>query len=222
MTARETLHGPPYECPECGSGYQRLGQHWRLGDCSPVIGSRQRDVVGGLVLAGAAIEPGGSLVAKTTTRALAEWTHDQLDWLATALLKIDDETPTHDPWFEVRTPTHHTLERYGDWTASSGPPQAYELSQRAARVWWAYAGGLEWHGEYDSQRTATFSALNDDRAAWIMRVLATAGISGTRVGKRVQFHGQQVRSWLDWIEPAVPGVEYKWVSSQGEYEERRA
>jgi len=33
-----------------------------------------------------------------------------------------------------------------------------------------------------------------------------------RFGKRVQWHGQQQRDWLDWIGDPVPGAEHKWAT----------
>lgn len=64
-------------------------------------------------------------------------------------------------------------------------------------------------------------ALDDDRADWILRVLADVGVNATRAGKRVQWHGEQLRAWLDWIGEPVLGAEHKWATSRDEYQGRQ-
>jgi len=210
VTTRDTLRGPPFECPECGEAYVRLGRHWGS-TCDPALSEHQRSVLAGLALSGSTVD-GGSVIVQTTTRPLIEWTVEQLGWLAGTLTRVEDDTDNREPIYRLSTPKHWGVERYEGWS-SNGPPAEYELDATAARVWWAYAGGLEWHGEYDSQRTATISAEADDRAAWVLRVLETAGVDATRVGKRVQWHGDQLREWLEWIGKPAPGAEHKWADS---------
>lgn len=219
MTTRELLREPPFECPECGDDYHRLGRHWGS-TCDSVLSAHQRSVLAGLALSGSTVDD-GSIIVQTTKRALIEWTVDELDWLAGTLTRIDDGDAEHAAVYRLQTPKHWGVERYEGWS-SDGPPAENELDATAARVWWAYAGGLEWHGKYDSQRTATISAEADDRAAWLLRVLGTAGVDATRTGKRVQWHGEQLREWLEWIGEAVPGAEYKWAATREEYERLRS
>lgn len=208
MTTRETLRGPPFPCPDCGDEYHRLGRHWTSGACDPVLAGNIRQIVEGLALAGVSVDRGAVRV-QSRHRALIEWTADQLDWLATTFTRVTtDETTV----YELASPRHHALERYESWS-SDGPPADYRPTALTARVWWAYAGGLQWHGPYDSQRVATISARADDRAAWIRRVLAGCDIETTRVQQRVQWTGPAVGAWLDWIGDPVPGVAYKWADS---------
>ncbi|MDL0133540.1 hypothetical protein [Halobacterium salinarum] len=215
MTERETLRGPPHTCPMCGSEYDRLGRHWGS-TCEPALSDHQRSVLAGLALSGCTVDD-GSIIVQTTTRPLIEWTADQLGWLAGTLTRVNDDNSNRDPIYRLTTPTHWGVEQYEGWS-SSGPPADYELDATAARVWWAYAGGLQWQGVYDSQRTATFSALDDDRADWIQRVLETAGVDATRVGKRVQWHGEQVREWFGGIGERVPGAAHKWAERRLAYQ----
>lgn len=214
MVTPEYLREPPFECPECGDEYQRLGRHWGS-SCDPMLSSHQRSVLAGLALSGSTIDD-GSIIIQTTTRPLIEWTADQLGWLAGSLARIEDVSDNREPIYRLTTPKHWGVERYEGWS-SDGPPAEYELDATTARIWWGYAGGLQWQGDYDSQRTATFSALDDDRADWIQRVLADAGIDATRAGKRVQWHGDQLWGWLDWIGERVPGAEYKWAERRLAY-----
>jgi ribosomal protein S27AE len=205
-------------CPACGDAYERVASHWSNSACGyPQISVRQRAVLDGLVLGGANVDGQGSnrhLLASTTSESLAEWTADQLDWLHHGTRTDHDDAADHQDVCRVRTPAHPAINRYERWGdgETRAPPDDYELTPLAGRVWWAYAGGLQWQGDYDSQRTATISALDDDRGAWVQRVLATAGIDATRTGKRVQWHGQQLRDWLDWIGDPVPGAEHKWAT----------
>lgn len=53
MNERETLRGPPFECPDCRNDYARLGQHWTMGDCDPALSADQHAVLEGVVLGGA-------------------------------------------------------------------------------------------------------------------------------------------------------------------------
>lgn len=218
MTDREAIREPPFECPECGSEYARLGQHWAMGDCDPVVSGDQHAVLQGLLLAGAHATD-GAVIGQTSSQQLAEWTTRELGWLAGRLTRVRFDEPEKSPIYRLRTPSHWAVETYEDWTDS--PPSEYELSPRAGRVWWAYAGGLQWHGDYNSQRTAAISALDDGRADWILRVLADVGVDATRAGKRVQWHGEQLREWLAWIGDPVPGAEYKWASSPVTYQAAR-
>jgi predicted RNA-binding Zn-ribbon protein involved in translation (DUF1610 family) len=205
-------------CPACGDAFERIASHWSNSACGyPDISVEQRAVLDGLMLGGANVDGQGSnrhLLASTTSQLLAEWTADQLDWLHHGTRVVHGDSADHGDVYRVRIPAHPAINRYERWGdgETRAPPDNYDLTPLAGRVWWAYAGGLQWQGEYDSQRTATISALNDDRGAWVQRVLSTAGIDGTRAGKRVQWHGQQLRDWLDWIGDPVPGAEHKWAT----------
>jgi len=204
-------------CPGCGDAYERAASHWSNSACGyPEISAEQRAVLDGLMLGGANVDGQGSnrhLLASTTSPLLAEWTAEQLDWLHHGT-RTDHGAGDHQDVYRVRTPAHPAINRYERWGdgETRAPPDNYDLTPLAGRVWWAYAGGLQWQGEYNSQRTATISALNDDRGAWVQHILSTAGIDATRVGKRVQWHGQQLRDWLDWIGDPVPGAEHKWAT----------
>lgn len=211
-------------CPECGDEKERVAQHWAMSACGyPEVSADQRAVLDGLMLGGANVNGQGSnrhLLVSTTSEQLAEWTTELLDWLHHGTRVVRSDVAEHRNVYRVRTPAHPAINRYERWGGDGqgrAPPADYSLSPLAGRIWWAYAGGLEWHGEYDSQRTATISALDDDRAGWVQRVLATAGVDATRVGKRVQWHGEQLREWLAWIGEPVPGVEHKWVDSIATY-----
>jgi len=205
-------------CPACSDEYSRVASHWSNSACGyPEISVGQRAVLDGLMLGGANVDGQGSnrhLLASTTSALLAEWTADQLDWLHHGTRTSHGDAGDHQDVYRVRTPAHPSINRYERWGdgETRAPPDNYGLTRLAGRVWWAYAGGLQWQGEYNSQRTATISALDDDRAAWVQRVLLTAGIDATRAGKRVQWHGQQLRDWLDWIGDPVPGAEHKWAT----------
>lgn len=207
-------------CPECDEQKERVAQHWAMSACGyPEISREQREVLDGLMLAGATVTGNGNnrhLTIGTTSEALAEWTADQLGWLHHGT-RVEQGDSNRNDVFRVRTPAHpacNRYERWGDGGEGRAPPDDFQLTARAGRAWWAYAGGLQWSGEYDSQRTATISALDDSRARWVQRVLATAEIDVTRVGKRIQWHGQQVRDWLTFIGSPVPGAEYKWADHQ--------
>ena len=214
-------------CPGCGEAYERVASHWAHSGCGyPEISAEQRAVLDGLMLGGANIDGHGSnrhLLASTTAGGLAEWTAERLGWLHHRTRVVHSDSRDHEDVYRVRTSAHPAINRYEWWGDGDGraPPTDYELSPLAGRVWWAYAGGLEWHGEYDSQRTATISALDDDRAAWVRRVLATASVDATRAGKRVQWHGEQLLEWLAWIGNAAPGAEHKWADTQATYQRRR-
>lgn len=214
---RDTLRGPPFPCPDCGDSYHRLGRHWSSGACDPAVTQSQRAIIEGLVLSGTSVEQ-GALVVRNKRRPLVEWTAAELGWLATTLTHVVSDDSDH---YELTTPRHHAVERYESW--ADGPPADYRPSARTARVWWAYAGGLQWSGPYDSQRTATISALRDDRAGWVLRVLDAVPVElgATRAGKRVQWSGSAVDRWLDWLGDPVPGVAYKWTGSLIEYRARR-
>jgi len=214
-------------CPECDDEYERVASHWARSACGyPEISAEQRAVLDGLVLGGANVDLGGGsncrLLASTVSSELAEWTAEQLGWLHHGTRTDHSDAAEHQDLYRVRTPAHPAINRYERWGDGDSrvPPEDYELTPLAGRVWWAYAGGLEWHGKYDSQRTATISALDDDRAAWVQRVLATTGVDATRAGKRIQWHGEQLREWLTRIGDPVPGVEHKW-ATQVEYQALR-
>lgn len=214
-------------CPNCGEAKARLSRHWTSHpDCSPPsIDGRQRAVVEGIVLAGGTVDGRGQhrhCVVGTTNDRLAAWLADALGWLhhGTRVETYDDDD--RDPQHRVRTHAHPAIDRYERWNRHANgrgriPPDDYRLRRLTARVWYALAGGLQWSGPYDSQRQALFSALHDDRAAWIQRLLRDAGRDPTRAGKRVQLPPAETTAFLEWIGPAVPGIEHKWADSLVEY-----
>ncbi|QCW05294.1 hypothetical protein [Natrinema pallidum] len=214
-----------YQCPRgCGS-YQRLSRHWSGPNCEfPPLSADQRETVEGLLLAGATIAgngPNKHLVVGTVHEPLATWLADQLEWL-THSVRERDGGENRQLEYRVRTHAHATLSRYVEWTdGDRRPPEGYEPTAHTARVWYALAGGLQWPGEYDSQRTALFSAEADARAAWIMDVLEAAGFEPTRAGKRVQLRPTETTRFLEWIGEPVPGVVYKWTDSKDEYQALR-
>lgn len=211
-----------HACPNgCGT-YQRLSRHWSGPNCAfPTLEARQREVVEGLLLAGATIAgngPNKHLVVGTTNATLAEWLADELDWLTHSIRERDGDGNRHLE-YRVRTHAHVTLSRYESWTeVNRAPPADYTLTPPVARVWYALAGGLQWHGEYDSQRGLTFSALEADRSAWITRLLAGVGLEPTQVDRRVQLPPTKADRFLKWIGDPVPGVEYKWAPTRRSYD----
>lgn len=211
-----------YQCPRgCGT-YQRLSRHWSGPNCEfPPLEADQRESIEGLLLAGATIAgngPNKHLVAGTIHEPLAGWLADQLGWL-THSIRERDGGGNRELEYRVRTHAHATLSRYADWTdGDRRPPDGYEPTPHTARVWYALAGGLQWHGGYDSQRTATFSALEDGRAEWIIALLETVGFDPTRAGKRVQLRPTETTRFLGWVGDPVPGVVYKWAETRALYE----
>lgn len=213
-------------CPECNEEKDRISQHWaKSSRCSyPEIPDDLRAVLDGLILAGATIAGNGSnrhLTIGTTNFDLADWTASELAWLHHGTRETETDDGSRDCVYRVRTPAHPGLNRYERWPRapeSRGriPPDRFDLNPRAARVWHAFAGSLLFR-EYDSQRSATFSAKYDDRAEWIQRVFADAEFDSTRAGKRVQLPSTETTRWLSWIGSPVSGVEHKWrVSNLGE------
>lgn len=213
-------------CPACNESHERVAQHWAMSGCGyPEISDGHRDILDGIVLAGGTVAGNGNnrhLQIGTTVEPLAEWLAEQLDWLCQAV-RCNRRDGDWADQYQVRTPAHPSCNRYERWDhighGTRTPPDDYQLTPRAARVWWAFAGGLQWSGPYDSQITATISALEDRRAASIHRVISTVpiNIDPTRAGKRIQWSGPAVDEWLEWVGASVPGVEHKWAESLVEY-----
>ncbi|WP_114579644.1 hypothetical protein [Saliphagus sp. LR7] len=179
-----------------------------------------------MVLAGATIAgngPNKHLVIGTIRESLAEWLAEELGWLTHSIRERRYEADRQ-PEYRIRTHAHSALSQYAKWTESDrAPPVDVPISSHTGRIWYALAGGLQWSHEYDSGRTAAFSALSDDRAAWIGQVLTDAepAFQGTRAGTRVQFRPLETDRWLAWIGDPVPGVAYKWADGRAEYERLR-
>jgi hypothetical protein len=213
-------------CPECGDEYERIASHWSNSTCGyPEITEDQRAALDGLMLGGSNVDGQGSnrhLLASTVSSPLAEWTAEQLDWLHHGTRVVHGDADNQDV-YRVRTAAHPAINRYERWGdgETRAPPDDYDLTPLAGRVWYAFAGGLQWHGDYDSQRTATFSALKDSRAAWIIDVLGAVGFAPTRAGKRVQLRPTETTRLLGWIGDPVPGAVYKWADSLIEYQTLR-
>lgn len=215
------------KCPNCGEAKERLAGHWRF--CGyPMLSTHQRAVLRGLMLAGATVGGNGKnrfVTIGTTHSQLAEWVAEQLDWLCHSVREVAGEEE-RETVYRIRTAAHPQCNRYERWRklpGSSGrkPPGDLVLERTTARVWWAFAGGLQWSGPYDSQVVGTFSAARDERAEAYERVLSDAGYEATRAGKRVQLPPTGVKRWLDWIGQAVPGVEHKWQTDKAAYKALR-
>lgn len=214
------------QCPGCDSttDFERIASHWSGGCGYPSIPEDVRAVLDGLVLAGGAISGNGHnryLTIGTTSQDLAEWTAAQLGWLCQSVRETEGDGQ-REVVYRVRTPAHPGINRYERWShvgESSGriPPERFDLSPRAARVWWAHAGGLEWSKPQDSARQGAFSSAADAKQDWIVRVLDDAGFDPTPADRRVKLRPTEVAEWLDWIGGAVPGAEYKWASEQSVY-----
>lgn len=216
------------QCPDCRVEYERLASHWThpASDCTaPAVGDDQREVLDGLMLAGATVAGNGTnrhLRIGTTNERLAEWTAEQLGWLCQSVRPVDDLEDDHNTIYRLRTVAHPGLNRYERWSKlpdSDGrsPPPTFGLTRRAGRVWWAFAGGLEWAGADGTQRRGAFSALHDDRAIWIGRILDQTGVDTVRVDKRVRLEPTDLERWLEWTGGPVPGVEYKWSRTRRAY-----
>jgi hypothetical protein len=213
-------------CPRCEASKQRISQHWAKSSCGyPEITDSQRALLNGLVLAGATIAGHGTnrhLTIGTTTEALADWVAAELDWLHHGTrMVVSDESGAPSHIHRIRTPAHPAVNRYERWQRapeSRGriPPAEFELSVRSARVWYGFAGNLLFR-EYDSQRSAAFSATYDDKAEWIQRILDTAGYDSTRQVNRIQIRPTETSRFLNWMGRPPPGAEHKFrVSDVGE------
>ena len=218
-----------HQCPGCGQRFERIAQHWAMGSCAyPMLSPQQRSVLQGMVISGATLAGSGAnhhVSIGTAAESLAQWTADRLDWLCQSMRTVDS-SDDHDPTYRVRTTAHPQINRFQRWrklpsTCGRRPPADITIPRTAARVWWAYSGGLQWQGEWDSQRVATFSALYDERAGGILNVLENAGYSPVRAGKRVQLAPVETTRWLQWVGDPVPGVAHKWAESLVEYRTRR-
>lgn len=212
-------------CPTCGHSYDRIAQHWAASGCGyPELRSEQRAVLDGLMLAGGTIAGNGSnrhLTIGSTNAALAEWTADELDWLHHGTRETESGSWGDSTVYRIRTPAHPQINQYERWERapeSKGriPPNRFDLSPRAGRVWYAFAGGLMFR-EYDTQRSVVIPAKYGDKADWIQRVLSDAGFDSTRQTKRVQVRPRETTRFLSWIGGPPPGVEEKWrVSDVGD------
>jgi len=216
-------------CPACGDAFERIASHWSNSGCGyPEISTEQRDILDGLMLAGATVAGNGKnrhITIGTTSEQLAAWTAEQLDWL-THSVREEQPDGAAESVYRIRTTSHPQCNRYERWSKIKGnsgrePPEDIVLERTTARVWWAFAGGLEWSGPYDSQCNAAFSAERDERANWIYRVLTESGYEPTRAGKRVQLPPTDTRRWLNWVGNAAPGVEHKWQTSKAVYKTLR-
>lgn len=212
-------------CPICGASKERLAQHWARSSCGyPSIPDELQAVVDGLVLAGATVAGNGSnrhLTIGTTSDRLTSWTSETLDWLCHSV-RTEDQCGEHEQIYRIQTPAHPNLNRYERWRhagKNSGriPSGDYRLSPTAGGVWWAYAGGLEWSGPYDSQRQGTFSAANSSKRAWIVRVIEDIGLDPTPGDRRVKLSPSTLREWIDWIGEAIPGARHKWADNRDSY-----
>jgi hypothetical protein len=234
MGDRTTLATGNRTCPTCGCPYERLSRHWTSGSCPrPELGRRQHDLVTGLLLGNAAISGNSAnkhLVLVTTNRSFATWVFEELGWLAHGLVRVDPESANAGEvtdWdvnqrYRVRTMAHPELTPYREWYSAPNEkriPFHLDLPPRSARAWYACSGGLQWHGDYDSQRSAVFSALDDKRASRIGGLLERVEFESTRVGKRVQLPPRETRAFLDWIGDPVPGVGYKWATKRAVYDD---
>lgn len=208
-------------CPECGDEKERIAQHWAMSSCGyPDVSDEQRAVLDGLVLSGATITGNGSnrhLTVGTTNEHLAAWTADRLGWLCHGV-RTESHDGDREDVYRVRTPAHPAINRYERWAklpenSGRAPPERFALEPDAARVWWAYAGGLEWPGAYDSTREAVFSADRDERAEWIVRVLDRAGFDPSYMDRRVKLPPRDTTDFLEWIGAPVSGVQHKWEDS---------
>lgn len=214
-------------CPVCGEHKQRIAQHWALSGCGyPSVPADQRAVLDGIVLAGATVAGNGSnrhLTIGTTSESLAEWTADALGWLCHGV-RTESFAGDREDVYRVRTPAHPSINRYERWAHvgdNSGrvPPETFRLGPAAARIWWAFAGGIEW-GEYDSQRQGIISAADTEKQRWIVRVLEDAGFDPTPVDRRVKLPPSDLDDWLSWAGDPVPGVGHKWAQTIAEYDEK--
>jgi len=214
-------------CPNCGEWKERLAGHWRF--CGyPMLSANQRAVLRGLMLAGATVGGNGKnryVTIGTTHPQLAEWAADKLDWLCHSV-REEPEYGERETVHRIRTAAHPQCNRYERWRKLPGnsgrePPEDLVLERTTARVWWAFAGGLQWSGPYDSQVTGAFSARRDERAEAYQRALSEVGYGATRAGKRVQLPPSEIKRWLGWIGDAVPGVEHKWQTDKAVYKTLR-
>lgn len=216
MADRETVLEGTRTCPLCGERFERLSRHWSGPRCEfPPLDDYQRWTVEGILLAGGTLAgngPNKHLEVGTGHRRLAEWLADEFGWLCHSVVRIDYDDGGREPVYRVRTHAHDQLTPYRAWfdDGARRPPEGYDLPRHAAHIWYALAGGLQWHGDYDAQRVATFSAKAGAKAAWIERVLGDAGYDATRAGKRVQLRPRETDRWLAWIGGPIAGVEHKW------------
>lgn len=212
MGDRTTLAIGNRTCPTCRHTYERLSRHWTSGSCPrPELARSQHDLVTGLLLGNAVISGNSEnkhLVLVTTNRPFAAWVFEELGWLAHSLVRVDPDSATADEatdWkvnhrYRVRTMAHPELTPYREWYVAPGEKQIplhLDLPPWNARAWYACSGGLQWHGDYDSQRSAIFSALDDERVTRIAGLLERAEFDSTRVGKRVQLPPRETRAFLD-------------------------
>lgn len=190
---------------------------------------QHRWLTDGMLLAGATVSGNGNnrhVQIGTTSEPLAEWLAEQLGWLCQGV-RTEHQRGARATTYTVRTPAHPELNRYERWDhggEASGriAPESFDLTPPAGRVWYAFAGGLEWTQAYDSTRQVTFSALNDARREALAGVLDRAGFEPTVFDDRVRLRPSVAAEWLAWIGDPVPGVTHKWADSLIRYRALRA
>jgi len=209
-------------CPVCGETKERLSRHWSY--CKwPTIEANLQETLRGILLGAGSLQGNGDakhLIVQTQHRELADWLLEQLDWLAHSC-KRREGRGDRVPMYAVRTHAHETIGHWRHrWYTDDGHKRIrtdLTLTPRIGRLWWAVAGGLEWAGEYDSQRKGVFSADQPGKEQRIAAILADAGVDPTVLDDRVVLKPSALDDWLAWIGPMVPGVGHKWASTLAAY-----
>jgi hypothetical protein len=188
-----------------------------MGSCPPTLSADQHAVIEGVLLGGAHATD-GNLIVQTTSRSLVGWVVDRLGWLAGRLTAEEDNDQAHRTLYRLYTPAHPSVKQYAEWV--DGPPPTYSLSPLAGRVWWAFAGHLEFQDQ-GTYRVGRISAQADEKAEWIQRLLSDSGVEGQRHHDYVKLSSTALRDWLRWIGDPVPGAEHLWAESEAEYQTLR-
>lgn len=219
-------------CYKCSRKMDSLSSHWSHSrKCSyPWLTEKQYEVITGLLMGDGSISRTASsprLMVVNTNIDYLRYTKKQLQFLGNPieLYKTGEELEKYhkeygsvvnegerQDVYRITTMCHPHLKEFAEWysTGKKVFDEGIQLTSTILRHWYSCDGHLA-DGSY-----ATFSAKNElERLPQLVEMFKEIGFDAwSRRGREIVISVEETKELLNFMEPAPPGMEYKWEVDQ--------
>lgn len=215
------------ECPKCSDSYKRLSLHFARSECGyPELSERKQELLKGVLMGDGSVEKQsgnrhGRFAVEMINKKFLEWLDSELEWLATGVNKVDQNTRSgsNENWEEIyrlRTRTHPYIDKLNSWYDSGKKrfPEDLELTPLITKMWYVSDGSLNTNG---SPRSVFYSTNEWDRQDYIIDLFDDIGFSVTATSESFQLSVTGTQELFDWMGEAPPGFEYKWIDYEPQF-----
>lgn len=225
-------------CEQCGNDYKGIGNHWSQSNCSYAeIDGETIELLKGFILGDGHLserKKNPRVDVMNTNLRFLEWLDNKLGWLSCGvrLYATADEVAERitngfgresdvrkcNHAFKLYTRNHEKLNIFESWynESTASIPNGETFTKEGILSWYVSDGYL--YNERDGCSQVSVASKNEmDNGESVCDLIEDHGFDVIQSGKTFLIPVDQTPEFLEYIGPAPPGFEHKWVLDYDEH-----